>query len=316
MKGSGSRIRPARGAAALGILLLWGAAASVGAQARESILQRGPIPVRSLPYFPPNALKAFQGEYRAEDRRIVVYFTREPLVLPAAWRQARCGQAPLVRVPAEEGFTLCHAEPGEAGYFLFFDFESDAFPWCAWTEVFLPRFRYLLAFAKSPSEVPFPCGAGVPEELARARVRGRSGDRWSLGGRGFFLASIFALIFSARILGPCGRSAAPSPEYIRQQLVEQPHCRRLVAHLVVQQGDLVAGPEVAVALVGVTFLERLVVLAAPARTSLRRRPPGPSGTGRPGSGRGDVDGRGLAAAQPPQERDQRQSRDKKGLLHQ
>ena len=171
MQGCGSRHRPARGAAAaLGLLLLCGAASAAVGQAGETILQRGPVPVRSLPFFPPNLLRGYLGEYRvtreasegaaaavAEGGRIVVYFTREPLVLPAAWRQTRCGRTALLRVPPqEEDFTLCRAEPGEAGYFLFFEFESDAFPWCAWTEAFLQRFRYLLAFAKNPAEIPFP----------------------------------------------------------------------------------------------------------------------------------------------------------------
>ena len=160
MRACGWAIGPARGAALLGLILLCGAAGAAVGQAEEAILQRGPVAVRSLPFFPPNALRAYQGEYRVPrqsgDWRVVVYFTRESLVLPAAWREVRCGQSPLRRVTSEEGFTLCHAEPGEAGWFVFLTFESEDFHWCGWTESFLARFRYLLPFARGESEVPFP----------------------------------------------------------------------------------------------------------------------------------------------------------------
>jgi hypothetical protein len=186
---SGHRLGAAR-AAGLGLVLLCGASSAAvgqaaGALGLEAILQRGPNPVRSLPYFPPNALKGFRGEYRMSgqggegnaeaekaragapaspakpagtpaDGRILVYFTREPLVLPSSWRPAGCPGQRLLRVPTEEGFAVCHAEAGEGGYFLFFQFESEAFPWCPWIEAFLQRFRYLLPFAKDDSEIPFP----------------------------------------------------------------------------------------------------------------------------------------------------------------
>jgi hypothetical protein len=141
--------------AVLAILLLL-AGPPAGAQSGQAILQRGPLAARGIPFLPPNVLRAYRGEYLAAETRIVVYFTRESLVLPAGWRPASCGQDTLLRVPDEEFPTFCYADPGEAGYSLFLSFESfeaEPFPWCAWTEAFLQRLRYLLAFS---SEVPFP----------------------------------------------------------------------------------------------------------------------------------------------------------------
>jgi hypothetical protein len=137
----------------LGILLWF--AATVGAQAGPSILQRGPLPVRGIPYLPPNVLPAYRGEYLAGESRIVVYFTREPLVLPGGWHPVPCGQDAPLRVAGEERLTFCYVEPGDAGYGLFVSFESESFPWCAWMEAFLQRLRYLLAFTP-PTEVSFP----------------------------------------------------------------------------------------------------------------------------------------------------------------
>jgi hypothetical protein len=142
----------------------------VGAQAAaraqtpgQAILERGPLATRGLPFFPPNVLQAYLGEYLAEagacdggDARVVVYFTREPLVLPAGWRGVTCGQEALLRVPDEERLSFCHVEPGEAGFVLFLSFPDGSFPWCPWTQAFLQRLRYLLALTQGSPEVPFP----------------------------------------------------------------------------------------------------------------------------------------------------------------
>ena len=151
-----------RGAGLLLAVLLWfptaaGAQAGqvAGAQAEQAVLERGPQPVRGIPFFPPNVLQAWRGEYLAGKSRIVVYFTREALVLPGGWQPAPCGQDALRRVAGEEEPVFCYVEPGEAGFGLFVSFESELFPWCAWTQVFLQRLRYLLAFTPA-SEASFP----------------------------------------------------------------------------------------------------------------------------------------------------------------
>jgi len=141
--------------AVLAILLLL-AGSTAGAQSGQAILLRGPLAARGIPFFPPNVLEAYRGEYQAGDWRIEVYFTREPLVLPAGWRKASCGQEALLRLEGEEKPTFCYVEPGDGGYVLFLSFESDAFPWCAWTQAFLQRLRSLLAFSRGLAETPFP----------------------------------------------------------------------------------------------------------------------------------------------------------------
>jgi len=141
--------------AVLAILLLL-AGSTAGAQSGQAILLRGPLAARGIPFFPPNVLEAYRGEYQAGDWRIEVYFTREPLVLPAGWRKAPCGQEALLRLEGEEKPTFCYLEPAEAGYAVFLSFESDAFPWCAWTQAFLQRLRSLLAFSRELAETPFP----------------------------------------------------------------------------------------------------------------------------------------------------------------
>ena len=141
--------------AVLAILLLL-AGVPAGAQSGQAILLRGPLAARGIPFFPPNVLEAYRGEYQAGDWWIEVYFTREPLVLPAGWRKAPCGQEALLRLEGEEKPTFCYLEPAEAGYAVFLSFESDAFPWCAWTQAFLQRLRSLLAFSRGLAETPFP----------------------------------------------------------------------------------------------------------------------------------------------------------------
>lgn len=142
--------------AVLAILLLLLAGAPAGAQSGQAILVRGPLAARGIPFFPPNVLGAHRGEYQAGDWRIEVYFTREPLVLPAGWRKAPCGQEALLRLEGEERPTFCYLEPAEAAYAVFLSFDSGSFPWCAWTQAFLQRLRSLLAFSQGPAETPFP----------------------------------------------------------------------------------------------------------------------------------------------------------------
>ena len=162
MSGMGAKI--VAGIAALAVLLCL-AAVPAGAQAGQapraaprgqSFLERGPVAARGIPFFPPNVLAFYKGEYLAGKSRIEVYFTREALVLPAGWRKAPCGQEALLRLDGEEKPAFCYVEPGDAGYVLFLSFEAESFPWCAWTGAFLQRLRYLLAFSQGPEEVAFP----------------------------------------------------------------------------------------------------------------------------------------------------------------
>jgi hypothetical protein len=140
-----------------------GGQASRAARMAQAILERGPVAVRGLPFFPPNVLEAAKGQYVVEEDRVVkarieVYFTREPLVFPAGWRRERCGAESVLRVEGEDRPTYCFVESGEDGnaFALFLSFDSEDFPWCAWTQAFLPRLRSLLSFSQGPTDAPFP----------------------------------------------------------------------------------------------------------------------------------------------------------------
>jgi hypothetical protein len=141
--------------AVLAILLLL-AGSTAGAQSGQAVLLRGPLAARGIPFFPPNVLEAWRGEYQAGNARIEVYFTREALVLPAGWRKAPCGQEALLRLEGEEKPTFCYLQPAEGAYAVFLSFEAEAFPWCGWTQAFLQRLRSLLAFSQGEAETPFP----------------------------------------------------------------------------------------------------------------------------------------------------------------
>jgi hypothetical protein len=124
----------------------------------QAILERGPVAVRGLPFYPPNVLEAAKAEYLAGQSLIEVYFTREPLVFPAEWRRERCGTESVLRVEGEDRPTYCFVESGEGGnaFALFLSFDSEDFPWCAWTRAFLPRLRSLLSFSQGSTDAPFP----------------------------------------------------------------------------------------------------------------------------------------------------------------
>ena len=167
------RLAP-RLAAWLAVVLALAAAQTAGAQAtrarpadspalleRETaLLERGPLTVKGIPFLPSNVLPAYWAEYRVAGDPAEVWYTRQPLVLPAAWPKLRCGAFSLLLVPVDAGLVVCFAGPlqeGEPAVYLFFSYASgEPASWCGWVEAFLQRFRYLLAFAASGTEVPFP----------------------------------------------------------------------------------------------------------------------------------------------------------------
>jgi hypothetical protein len=127
-----------------------------GAESDQAILDRGPVAVHGLPFFPPNLLEALEAEYLVGQTLIQVFFTEEPLVLPSGWRKAPCGQEVLLRVEGQDSPTFCYAEPGDGGYAVFMSFETEDFPWCPWAQAFLRSLRSLRGFTQGPTEAPFP----------------------------------------------------------------------------------------------------------------------------------------------------------------
>lgn len=150
--------RPLAAPPALILWLLVLAAAVTGAETKpaRAILERGPLPVKGIPFLPPNVLPALQGDYSLGGERVSVLFSSEALVLPREWESLRCGALRLAEVPADTGRTVCLAEGAEEPLFLFFSFESPGGDWCVFIEAFRARFLYLRGFLGGGLEVPFP----------------------------------------------------------------------------------------------------------------------------------------------------------------
>jgi hypothetical protein len=149
-------MRRITGPPALILFLLVLAAVATGAETKPAILQRGPLPVKGIPFLPPNVLPAFQGDYSLGGRRISVLFSSEALVLPREWKSLPCGPLRLAEVPEDDGRTFCLVEGAEEPLFLFFSFQSPGGDWCKFIEAFRAGFLYLRSFQSGGLEVPFP----------------------------------------------------------------------------------------------------------------------------------------------------------------
>jgi hypothetical protein len=121
-----------------------------------AVLLQGPYPVRDLLMFPPNDLLAQAGEYSLGAARVEVLYTREPLVLPQAWRPRPCASLRLLEVTGYDPPTLCYSDP--QGYTLFFSFPGapEEAVRCRFVDSFVRRFQVLRGLVKDEREVPFP----------------------------------------------------------------------------------------------------------------------------------------------------------------
>lgn len=144
-------------AALLGFLFAALAPAGAQQQALYAVLLEGPHPVRDLRMYPPNPLKAQAGEYSLGEARLTVLYTREPLVLPQAWRPRACGTVRLLEVTGHEPYSLCYADP-QGAFTLFFSFPDgpEEALRCRFVESFVRRVQVLRDLLREESEVPFP----------------------------------------------------------------------------------------------------------------------------------------------------------------
>jgi hypothetical protein len=166
--------RKRRALAALIVLGLVGAAvpAALAAQGRNagaaateqrrSLLVRGADAVRGLPFFSPNAIAALSGSYAlsaaAPARALVgVWYTREPLVLGAAWKRADIGGVSGYALARGSGSALLVRN---ARYALFFEPPSGTGSDDPALRAFIKAFdRKFLAFfdnAATDAELSFP----------------------------------------------------------------------------------------------------------------------------------------------------------------
>jgi hypothetical protein len=152
------------------IVALAAAEASSQAQVtqRRAFLASGADPVKGLPFFPPNALRALEGSYElgglaspnapasapAQDRA-QVWYTREAIVLGGSWRRTDLGAGfPSYALSRPQGPVYCVEA---SGYFLFLE-PPEAAPaaWSAFAAAFARKFQAFFQGAASDAELSFP----------------------------------------------------------------------------------------------------------------------------------------------------------------
>mgnify|MGYP000867928791 CR=1 FL=1 len=130
-------------------------AQSAGTATAIAVLQRGPLPRKSIPWIGPNALSCYFGEYRVGDEMISLYAVRE-FVPSSSWAAYSCGRRlSLLRIESGEGLLLfCQISGGFSFFFLFPSGFADP---CAFIEPFLSRFTYFAGASRSDfDQVSFP----------------------------------------------------------------------------------------------------------------------------------------------------------------
>ncbi len=120
-----------------------------------AILERGPLPRRSIPWIGPNAIPCHFGEYRFGEERIALYALRE-FVPSSSWEIYRCGRnRDLLRVPSEEGLLIiARTDAEESFFFLFPAGLSDP---CSFIVQFVSRFTYFVGASRGDQgQISFP----------------------------------------------------------------------------------------------------------------------------------------------------------------
>jgi hypothetical protein len=130
-----------------------------------AILISGPSPTRGIRLLPPNALSAFNAEYRLEEESIRVIFTRERILPPSGSKPfPDCREEGLHRLADEESLSFLFLEPQAGAYALFFSFPPEAKYACLFIQAFMERFRFLLNFTQMATDVPFPAVLNLGEK--------------------------------------------------------------------------------------------------------------------------------------------------------
>jgi len=134
----------------------------------SAVLVSGAERVKGLPCLERNAIDALAGEYAflptgsaegAEPLRVSVWFTREPVVLPADWAQPGCKVKPT-------GFSLS-ASPADSGGASFWSLDAGSYRLfarvpagladpCRFAKVLAERFSFFYRYAERPEDVSFP----------------------------------------------------------------------------------------------------------------------------------------------------------------
>jgi hypothetical protein len=136
------------------------AAPSTANGENRAILVRGSIPITGIPYFPPNALPALEGEYRFRSATVQVFFTREILYFPVEWTKARYGEASVYELKAGERVVAAYRDP--SGFYLILDFPPNADWISRFFTAFRSRFEFFRQSAKTDADLSFPAVVEVP----------------------------------------------------------------------------------------------------------------------------------------------------------
>ena len=144
------------------ILLQYAAMQGLGAQqeaeARErvSILQRGPIFRKGLPFFLPNAIPGFSGVYRFRETEITVYYTETKILRRQEWLPFDCPGSTGLLVPEQEEGVLLVFPAVEDGWTIFFSYQEQRDDICRFIDTFLEQFLYFRGITRDREIPPFP----------------------------------------------------------------------------------------------------------------------------------------------------------------
>lgn len=154
----------------LAALLASGTAADAEGQApapkaggpRQARLERGPEPVKGLPFFAPNAIAALSGLYSAGGGSVRVYSCRAELFFGPDWQALPRGELPatasakalsaLVRDRGGRPVIALRAQ----SYTLFIELPRYAPDLVAFAFAFADRFAPFFSAAPSDAELSFP----------------------------------------------------------------------------------------------------------------------------------------------------------------
>lgn len=120
-----------------------------------SILQKGPIFKKGLPFFLPNAIPSFYGLYTFKDIQVSVYYTETRIVRKPEWNPLPCTVSDGLVVRNEPDTLLIF--PAEyADWTVFISFPAAREDMCEFADRFLDRFQYFRGITRDRSIPPFP----------------------------------------------------------------------------------------------------------------------------------------------------------------
>ena len=131
-------------------------AAPAGAPASPARLLSGPVALRGLPFFSPNAIRALRGEYRLGSSMVILWSCRDTLVFGPSWKalpSEGSGRLAVRILARDQGSVLALAAPG---YTLFFELPADSATFRRFALALESRFSIFFDSAPTDAELSFP----------------------------------------------------------------------------------------------------------------------------------------------------------------